>query len=101
MTEQGRAAQVNNLRAQGWTTDELCSRLAWADNSVGGSEFMISPDGRYHEVSCGRETPLSGLYTQFFGKLPETVDEFRAAYSAPLPTKAVIFNDGRVVGHQG
>lgn len=103
MSEQGRAAQINNLCALGWVYDEECKSLAWGafDDAVGGPDILRGPDGRYYEVSCGQERPLDGSYRRMLGPFPTTMAEARESESDPARFKTVIYANGTQVGAQG
>lgn len=65
MTEQGRLAQVEALKAQGWTEDWETARFEqWEidGDSVGSPTYLRAPDGRIYECSGGVERLVAGDY---------------------------------------
>lgn len=103
MVEFARFAQCQALQDKGWTQDEECKRLQIADESCGGPTYMRAPDGKLYGVSCGVETPLSGLYARWSMEIPESFTQQREMEEEfpGLAVRSVIYTDGKITGHQG
>lgn len=102
MVEFARFAQTKALEENGWTQDDECRRLQWADESVGGPTYMRDPNGLYYAVGCGKETPLDGMYQRWCLSIPKDCPDQRSiAAGQPFTTRTVVYRDGRVRGHQG
>lgn len=97
MVEQGRAAQINNLSAQGWTHDDECRRIAWGVplDEAGGPSFMRGPDGLYYAISCGQQRPLDGPYPVLVGPIPETMAQHIAFSKTERQTRLVNYTCGK------